>query len=178
MPSTTNTTTSTIVLLLIALLPPLGLSFFLLPTRFAATGRARQGLFDGAILWVLGYSIPYLSLIATSYDLIFGVTAAVLWGLSWIAFFTVAVWMLRKEVVRTRGMKCWGCGRKGEITTPYCGMCGVEEPMMVGRKDEEGLRCGGCGKERVTTRFCPECGVPGPVGRGAEVREAGRMKEG
>ena len=106
MPSTTttNTTTSTTILLLIALLPPLTISFFLLPTRFAATARARRGLSDGAILWILGYSIPYLSLIATDYALISGIAAAILWGISWIAFFTAAVWMLRKEVLRTRGM--------------------------------------------------------------------------
>jgi hypothetical protein len=41
------------------------------------------------------------------------------------------------EHCRTRRMKCKGCDRKGEIRTPFCAHCGVEDPMGYRRVGEE-----------------------------------------
>lgn len=73
---------------------------------------------------------------------------------------TICTWRFdRADAIQTRGVKCWGCERRGLQFGRFCPQCGVEEPTL--ETQEEELRCNGCGKPRVTTKFCPECGALG-----------------
>lgn len=136
------------VLLVFAIIPPLlGLLFLLLPNSYYPTNRTpvptsliRQVLHATVCIYQLILGVPFVVLAALHSGWIATWAAVIITGLGWLA----AVWFFvrfareegRKAQIEAERWKCRGCGRKAKIETPYCGWCGIVEPMREVLEEE------------------------------------------